>query len=296
MAIALALLLAGAAAALPPVPAAAAPLVPGAVLNLTSFTLQTPYRSAKGGGAQEVPYPALARYNDSVFYAEPCASSPGQPCVTFWAPETGATTPNSQYPRSELRQNIQWRVPAAGSPASAHYALASLAVLSAGAKGSVCIGQIHTDGAAACSIIVELEWTSGQIVAHLRDAACRGRNVVVGRAALGQAFSYNLSMVGDAVQVVTDSGSMEPYHYSVRGSGPWGPGARRRAPTSPPHAHARTHTHTQRTATGSGLRARQSRNCTSRPAATCRAAAATAALAAGCSSARCRRFIHSRGE
>lgn len=264
---------------------AGAPLVPGSILNLTTFTLQTPYANAKGSGAKEVPYPALATYNDSVFYAGPCAAAaPGQPCVTFWAPETGATTPNSNYPRSELRQNTQWSAPPAGS-AAAHYSLATLAVLSAGAQDSVCIGQIHTDGSAACSIIVELEWTGGQIVAHLRDAACKGNNVVVGRAALGQAFSYNLSMVGDAVQVVTDSGSMEPYQYSVR-FGAWGG---RLAPRLCLHAwgavslaraaraHPRTLTHYAiLTAACSGLRARQSRRCTLRPAATCRAAAQTA--------------------
>ena len=218
------LLLAAAAAAAGGAP----PLLPGGILNLTTFTLQTPFPSAKGAGPLEVPYPALATYNSSVFYAAPCAGAPSTPCVTFWAPETGATTPNSNYPRSELRQNVQWRAPAQGAPRQAHVQLATLAVLSAGAKDSVCIGQIHTDGAAACSIIVELEWTAGQVVAHLRDAGCRGSSVVVGRAALGQAFSYNLSMVGDAVQVVTDSGSMPPYQYSVRREGGGGAGPARR--------------------------------------------------------------------
>jgi hypothetical protein len=205
---ALLLLLASVAAAAGGAP----PLLPGGVLNLTTFTLQTPLPAPR-----EVAYPALAAYNSSVFYAAPCAGAPSTPCVTFWAPETGATTPNSPYPRSELRQNVQWRAPAQGAPRQAHVQLATLAVLSGGARDSVTVGQIHTDGAAACSIIVELEWTAGQVVAHLRDASCRGSSVVVGRAALGQAFSYNLSMVGDAVQVVTDSGSMPPYQYSVRG-------------------------------------------------------------------------------
>ena len=193
---------------------AALAILPSDILNLTSFTLQTPYPS--GGGVREVKWPALKAYNDSTFYVSQCAGSPSG-CVSFWVPETGAHTGGSTFPRSELRQNIDWTTPRAGSP-EAHYSVATLKVLDAGAKDSVCIGQIHADGISGhCSIIVELEWTAGSIVAHVRDEACGNKNFVVGAAQLGEVFSYNLSMVGDAVQVVTNSGRMAPYSYSVRG-------------------------------------------------------------------------------
>jgi hypothetical protein len=196
-------------------PALSHAAVPGDLFNLSSFTLQTPY--PKGGGVQEIPYPALARYNDSTFYVRACAERPAG-CMAFWAPETGAHTGGSNFPRSELRQNYDWSTPPAGSP-ELHYSAATLRVISAGAKNSVCIGQIHADGLSGhCSIIVELEWTAGSVVAHVRDAACSNKNFIVGTAPLGTSFSYNLSMTGDAVQVVTDTGSMAPYRYSVSGA------------------------------------------------------------------------------
>jgi hypothetical protein len=195
---------------------AVAAVVPGDLFNLSTFTLQTPY--PKGNGVLEVKYPALQTYSDKVFNATPCAENKGG-CMQFWTPETGAHTGGSSFPRSELRQNIDWSTPSTGS-SETHYSAATLKVLDAGAQNSVCIGQIHADGISGhCSIIVELEWTAGSIVAHVRDQACSNKNFVVGTAALGHSFSYNLSMVGDAVQVVTDTGSMAPYHYSVRMGG-----------------------------------------------------------------------------
>ena len=208
--------------------------VPGDLLNLSSFTLQTPY--PKGGGVQEIPYPALARYNDSTFYVHACAERPAG-CVAFWVPETGAHTGGSTFPRSELRQNFDWSTPPAGSP-ELHYSAATLKVISAGTKSSVCIGQIHADGLSGhCSIIVELMWTAGSVVAHVRDSACSNKYFIVGTAPLGTSFSYNLSMTGDAVQVVTDTGSMAPYHYSVRLGSPFMFAAHTPSPFS-------THTHT----------------------------------------------------
>jgi len=187
-------------------------VVPGDIVNLTTFTLQTPY--ASGSTIEQIKWPALRNYNDSVFYAGECPGNRNG-CVVFFTPESGATTSGSNYPRSELRENIDWQTPVATS-AETHWIAASLRVLDGGPADSICIGQIHFDGISGhCSIVVELEWTSGEVVAHVRDEACSNKNFVVGRAGLGQQFFYNLSMVGDAVQVVTSNGQMAPYHYSV---------------------------------------------------------------------------------
>ena len=248
---------------------AALAAVPADVLNLTSFTLQTPYPS--GGGVREVKWPALATYNDSTFYFSECAESPSG-CVRFWVPETGAHTGGSTFPRSELRQNFDWSTPRAGS-AETHYSVATLRVLDAGVKQSVCIGQIHADGISGhCSIIVELEWTAGSIVAHVRDEACTNKDFVVGAAKLGEVFSYNLSMVGDAVQVVTNSGRMAPYSYSVRGAPSAAPPSLLPALTfhkSPPFFSPLPTILPLCAFPPSGLRARATRQCTLRPARTC---------------------------
>ena len=143
--------------------------VPGSILNLTSYTLQTPY--ASGSTIVQIKNPQLQRYNDSTFYAAACTAGSGS-CVYFFTPEDGAHTSGSSYPRSELRQNFDWSTPAAGSK-EAHWSAATLAVLNAGSADSVCIGQIHADGISGhCSIIVELEcaWGGGRwpfpVVAH----------------------------------------------------------------------------------------------------------------------------------
>lgn len=134
--------------------AAARAAVPGDILNLTSFTLQTPY--ASGSTIVQIKNPQLQRYNDSTFYAAACTAGSGA-CVYFFTPEDGAHTSGSSYPRSELRQNVDWSTPAAGSKET-HWSKATLRVLDAGSAGSVCIGQIHADGISGhCSIIVELE-------------------------------------------------------------------------------------------------------------------------------------------
>lgn len=184
--------------------------VPGDVFNLTTFTLQTPFPS--GSTIVEVKYPALKSYNSSVFYLSSCPENPSG-CMTFFTPENGAHTSGSSFPRSELRENINWVVPAASSTET-HSVAATLKVLDAGSLGKTCIGQVHTDGQGHCSIIVELEWDNGQVIAHLRDQGCSNKDAIVGKAALGDSFSYNITMVGDQVKVTTDTGSMPFYSYS----------------------------------------------------------------------------------
>ena len=81
----------------------------GSVLNLTGWKLQTPF-SDGNGGIVEVDQPALASYNSSCFYA----SSDGLG-ATFFTPEDGAHTANSNYPRSELRELVDMTVGGGGT-------------------------------------------------------------------------------------------------------------------------------------------------------------------------------------
>jgi len=86
--------------------------------------------------------------------------------------------------------------------------------MDAGSLGKTCIGQIHTNGQGHCSIIVELEFDNGSIVAHVRDESCNNKQFTVGTADIGNLFSYNITMYGESVQVTTNNGGMPWYAYS----------------------------------------------------------------------------------
>ena len=151
--------------------------------------------------------PALASYTSAYFYSDPADKG-----MVFWCPENGAHTSGSSYPRSELRQQPDFDL----SP-SRHVLNVSIVVQQTSPTQSITIGQAHIDGVSGhCSIFVELEWTKGNIVAHLRDKNCNGVNKVVGTGyALGDTITYSIIVTGNAAQIFTDKdASMKPYAYT----------------------------------------------------------------------------------
>ena len=187
---------------------AAAPQPPGALFNLTSFTLQLPV-AAGGGGVQEVKWPALATYTSQYFYTDAADGN----AMAFFCPENGATTSGSGFPRSELRENVDFDL----RKGSLHVLNATVAVTATAGGTSITIGQAHIDGVQhACSIFLELEWTAaGDIAAHLRDKACKGVTKTVARGVkLGDKLAYSVVVAGDTLTVTTDRGSLAPYSYT----------------------------------------------------------------------------------
>lgn len=84
----------------PPAPAQSAPLEnPATVLGLANWYLTIPVVDNSTGNAAEIKQPELANYTSPYFY-----TIPGNVGVDFRAYANGATTANSQYPRSELRE------------------------------------------------------------------------------------------------------------------------------------------------------------------------------------------------
>ena len=181
--------------------AAAPPPPPGALFNLSSFQLQLPTSNGQGG-VTVISQPELATYTSAYFYTNATTKA-----ITFWCPEDGAHTSGSSYPRSELRQIPNWHFKGRSQ------LNATMAVLKLPSGGSITIGQVHADGLQGhCSIIIELEYTNGDIIAHLRDSACKGVTKKVGSGyALGQSFSYTLTIDNTLATATTDSGGMAPY-------------------------------------------------------------------------------------
>jgi hypothetical protein len=181
-------------------------LAPGQIFNLTSWKLQLPVADANGK-VVEVLQPELATYNSSWFFTD-------QNSAVFFAPENGAHTSGSSFPRSELRENVDFLIDSKDT--QTHTLNATVRVITDGTAKKVTIGQLHGAGLQGhCSIIVELEWMDGEIVSHVRDRKCNNINQVVGKGyALGDAVSYSIVSRGNTVTVSTDTGAAEPYSYS----------------------------------------------------------------------------------
>ncbi len=112
-------------------------VAPGGNFNLTVWELQEPYGSP---GAPTTYTSAQLEgptgLNDAYFYTDKTDGS-----MMFWDPENGVTTPNSMYPRSELREMT-------ATGAAANWAIAGTHTLSATLKivkvpDHVAVGQIH---------------------------------------------------------------------------------------------------------------------------------------------------------
>ena len=180
---------------------------PGQLFNLSTFDLQLPV-AASGGGVEVIKSDALMKgYTSEYFYTDPNDQS-----MVFFCPENGAHTSGSNFPRSELRQNPDFTLKAGGK----HVLNVTIAVTQTTAKKSITIGQAHIDGVSGhCSIFVELEWTSGNVVSHLRDKNCGSVSEVVGTGYnLGDKVTYSIVVDGATAIVTTDRGSMKPYTYS----------------------------------------------------------------------------------
>ncbi len=114
---------------------------------MSHFALQLPI--ANGDSVLQIK--DLASYTSDYFFTGKDAA------MVFWCPVTGATTPNTHYPRSELRE-----LPEGGDWAiTGHHRLTvSLKMLqNTPSKGTV-IGQIHGNATGGTSEVLKLEWMS----------------------------------------------------------------------------------------------------------------------------------------
>ncbi len=115
--------------------------VPAGIINLANWKLTLP---AGGDEASEVTQPDLTRFRDPRYFH---VDSIGDG-VVFRAPVGGATTGNSEYPRSELREmTAGGKKPAAWSGKSGTHVMTinqAITSLPTG-KPEVVAGQIHDD-------------------------------------------------------------------------------------------------------------------------------------------------------
>ncbi|MFF5538805.1 polysaccharide lyase family 7 protein [Streptomyces cinerochromogenes] len=177
---------------------------PGGGIDLSIWQLQEPVGSP--GSPTTVAGSRLqGGYRDSYF------STDSDGALTFWSPEQGVTTPNSKYPRSELRETAEW--PLSGT----HRMSATLRVLSV--PSSVCVGQIHLgSGGSSTKPLLELYYQSnGDIVLGTENSPEGGQTRhTVGHVPLGEKWSYTIGVSGgDTIDLTVDGSTT---HYPIADS------------------------------------------------------------------------------
>ena len=140
---------------------------PGGNFNLTNFYLGLPVDSSGGTSGDSASIPAAqltGGYTNALYFY----TGPVDGAMVFWAPVTGATTPNSSYPRSELREQL---TPPSNStnwlPYGNHRLSAQCRVTQVPSTGKVIIGQIHCYTGNARPLL-KLQYNNGVIEALVK--------------------------------------------------------------------------------------------------------------------------------
>ena len=140
---------------------------PGGNFNLTNFYLGLPVDSSGGTSGDSASISAaqlVAGYSNALYFY----TGPVDGAMVFWAPVTGATTPNSSYPRSELREQL---TPPSNStnwlPYGNHLLSAQCRVTQVPSTGKVIIGQIHCYTGNARPLL-KLQYNNGVIEALVK--------------------------------------------------------------------------------------------------------------------------------
>lgn len=132
----------------------------------------------------------------------------------FWAPVTGSTTSNSEFPRSELRETHKdgelrnWTYPEAN-----HRLTASVSVNKVPSEGRVVIGQIHIYQGKGPLLKVEYVYDKGRktgtIIANyrLKPGSSDTKVVLAEDVDLNQRFSYEVRLSSKGALQVTSEGN-----------------------------------------------------------------------------------------
>jgi hypothetical protein len=148
-------------------------------------------------------------FTDSYFYT---GSDGG---MEFWDPENGVTTPNSNYPRSELRE-----MNSSGSEANwfapGHHTL-SASVRVVKVPDHVCVGQIHLGSGGSTKPLLELfYYSNGDIKMAIEQTPAGGNEIQykVGNVAVGKTWSYVIGLSGSTISLVVNGGSTQTWKAS----------------------------------------------------------------------------------
>jgi hypothetical protein len=188
-------------------------VAPGGNFDLGIWQLQEPVGSP--GSPTTISSSRLQGANgfqDSYFYTDTRDGA-----MTFWAPEKGVTTPNSNYARSELREMNRSGSAANWSLSGSHKMSATLRVVSV--TSNVCVGQVHLGtGGSSTKPLLELYYrSSGDIVLGTENSPDGGQTShTVGHVSVGKTWTYTIGISGGNTIDLTVNGSTT--HYSIPSS------------------------------------------------------------------------------
>jgi hypothetical protein len=181
---------------------------PGGNFNLAIWQLQLPVGSP---GAPTTIQPAQLKgasgySNPAYFWTDKTDGS-----MTFWAPEKGVTTPNSNYARSELREMSSNGSAADWTLAGNHTLSAELRVVSV--TKNVCVGQVHLgSGGSSTKPLLELYYHSnGDIYLGTENSPDGGQTLhYITNVAVGAHFTYVINVTGNKINL-TVNGAKSSY-------------------------------------------------------------------------------------
>lgn len=187
-------------------------VAPGGNFNLSVWSLQLPIGSA--GSPDTIspsPLEGSSGFQDSYFYTNTTDGG-----MEFWDPESGVTTANSSYPRSELREMDSSGQDANWFPSGTTNTLsASLKVIKV--PDHVCVGQIHLGSGGSTKPLLELYYyKSGDVVLAIEQTPAGGNEVpyTVGKVSLGTKFSYKIGLSGSTISLSVNGGTTKTWQMS----------------------------------------------------------------------------------
>lgn len=183
-------------------------VAPGGNFDLSVWALQLPIGSP---GSPTTIQPAQLKgangyTNPSYFWTDKNDGS-----MTFWDPEAGVTTPNSNFARTELREMNANGSAADWTIAGTHRLSATLRIVSV--TKSVCVGQVHLGtGGSSTKPLLELYYApNGAITLGTENSPAGGQTRhPVGSVPLGTQWSYVIAISGGRINL-TINGSTTSY-------------------------------------------------------------------------------------
>jgi hypothetical protein len=186
-------------------------VAPGGNFDLSLWELQLPIGSP---GAPTTILPAQLKgpsgFQDSYFYTD---STDG--AMTFWDPENGVTTPNSNFSRSEFREMTASGAAANWFAPGNHRLSATLRVTQV--PNHVCVGQIHLGSGGSTKPLLELfYYSNGSIQIGIEQTPAGGNEILypVGTVPLGTKWSYTIGLSGSTISLSINGGAAQTWQAS----------------------------------------------------------------------------------
>lgn len=175
---------------------------PGGNFDLSVWELQLPIGSP--GSPTTIPPSQLEGSNG---YTNPAYfwTDTNDGSMTFWDPESGVTTPNSNFARTELREMNP-------DGSAADWSLSGTSTLSADLRvvsvtSHVCVGQIHlgTGGSSTKPLLELYYYDNGNIVLGLENSPSGGQTThTLTNVPLGTRWSYVIAIAGGRIQITVN--------------------------------------------------------------------------------------------